>query len=196
MDSFASILLKVEQIRRGGRIRQGRGVTSHFDEMGGLWESQQWRRCCAVCVIPGGWGAEAPHNQSVSGGSALPPYRRPNPFLLSRHRLHYTQQGIKRSEVEKGRERRERLPITPHILRMMETTWEATPPGPDTIMLWVTCCLGFFGFLRWGGELTVPRDSTYGYLACHLSQGDAAGENPRDPRYASNSTKLTHFGKA
>ena len=33
--------------RRGGHIRQGRGVTSHFGEMGGLWESQQWRRCCA-----------------------------------------------------------------------------------------------------------------------------------------------------
>ena len=29
-----------------------------------------------VCVIPGRWGAEAPHNQSVSGGSALPPYCR------------------------------------------------------------------------------------------------------------------------
>ena len=118
-NSFESILLKVEQIRLGGHIRQGRGVTSRFDEMGGLWESQQWRRCCAVCVIPGGWGAEAPHNQSVSGGSALPPYCRGlRTFLVSRHRLHYTLQGIKRSEAEKGTERRERLPITPNILRI------------------------------------------------------------------------------
>ena len=103
-----------------------------------------------------------------------------NPFLVSRHRLHYTLQGIKRSEAEKGTERRERLPITPNILRMMKTTWEATSPEPDTVMLWAACCLGFFGFLR-SGELTVPSDSTYD-PACHLSQGDIAVDNPRDPR--------------
>ena len=45
---------------------------------------------------------------------------------------------------------------------------------------WEACCLGFFGFLRLG-ELTVPSDSTYD-PACHLSQGDIAGDNPRDPR--------------
>ena len=38
----------------------------------------------------------------------------------------------------------------------------------------------FLGFLRLG-ELTVPSDSTYD-PACHLSQGDIVGDNPRDPR--------------
>ena len=45
-----------------------------------------------VCVIPGEWGAEAPHNQSVSGGSTLPPYcrglRKPIPSKSTLAALH------------------------------------------------------------------------------------------------------------
>ena len=93
-------------------------------------------------------------------------------------RLQYTLQGISRAEAEKGREKRERLPISPVILRKMKAVWESEPP-PGAAMLWAACCLGFFGFLR-SGEMTVQADGSYD-PGCHLSRADVAVDNPADP---------------
>lgn len=68
-----------------------------------------------------------------------------DPFSSSLHRLHYTLQGIKRVEAEKGTEKRERLPISPDILRKINGVWEMSTIQPDTKMLWAACCLGFSG---------------------------------------------------
>ena len=103
-----------------------------------------------------------------------------DPFLPSLHRLRYILQGIKRTEAEKGVERRERLPITPCILRQIKAVWDLSASDPDVVMLWAACCLGFFGFLR-SGEMTVPSDTAYD-PAVHLNLNDIAVDNAASPQ--------------
>ena len=104
---------------------------------------------------------------------------RPDPFAVGWPRLHYTLRGIKRCEAEKSSGKRERLPISPPLLRKLKSVWETTQPSQDSVMLWAACCLAFFGFLR-TGEMTVPSDSKYD-PSCHLSFGDIAVDNPKLP---------------
>ena len=51
-----------------------------------------------------------------------------DPFLPGLQRLHYTLQGVKQVETEKGTEKRERLPISPDILRKIKGVWESASP--------------------------------------------------------------------
>ena len=102
-----------------------------------------------------------------------------DPFHPTLHRLQYTLRGVKRCEAQGGSSRRERLPVTPSILRKVKAVWDHKSSDPDFIMLWAACCLGFFGFLR-AGEMTVPSDSMYD-PATHLSRSDLAVDNPNAP---------------
>ena len=95
-------------------------------------------------------------------------------FLSSWCKLHYVLRGVKQSQGEA--EKRERLPITPPLLRKIKSVWDNQAENYDTIMLWAACCLTFFGFLR-AGELTVPSDSAFD-PSVHLSWGDLAVDNP------------------
>ena len=50
-------------------------------------------------------------------------------------RLHYVLRGVKRAQGEAGAGRRERLPITPSILRKIRGVWGRTPDESDHIVL-------------------------------------------------------------
>ena len=102
-----------------------------------------------------------------------------DPFWTPLNRLHYILQGIRREEANKGVRSRERLPISPSILRTIKAVWQAQGQNPDTIMLWAAVCLGFFAFLR-AGEMTVPSDDGLD-LNTHLTPQDISVDCPHRP---------------
>jgi hypothetical protein len=94
-----------------------------------------------------------------------------DPFQASWPRLETTLKGVKLMQARTGGMRpRERLPITPQILRQLKGVWGAEGEKRDHIMLWAACCMCFFGFLR-SGEVTVATPGGYDPEA-HLSEGD------------------------
>ena len=104
----------------------------------------------------------------------------PDPFAgTAWPRLDYVMKGIKKSEAEKGVTTKVRLPVTPFILQQLKEVWGPTAAHRDTKMIWVACCLCFFGFLR-AGEMTVPGDNNYD-KAIHLSVSDMAVDDQVKP---------------
>lgn len=96
-----------------------------------------------------------------------------DPFTASWPLLEYTLRGIKlrQAKVKESRAKR-RLPITPDILRKLKGVWSKEAHHFDNIMLWATCCMCFYGFLR-SGEVTVISSKEYDPEA-HLSEGDVS----------------------
>lgn len=84
--------------------------------------------------------------------------------------------GVKRSQMEAGVTSRPRLPITPNILSLIQSS---LPDSRDGRMVWAACCVGFFGFLR-AGEFTVPSLEAYD-AAVHLSLADVALDSHSAP---------------
>ena len=58
-----------------------------------------------------------------------------DPFKPPLLRLEYIMKGIKRCEAQQQNGRRERLPISPSILRKIKAVWESSASDPDTVML-------------------------------------------------------------
>ena len=103
-----------------------------------------------------------------------------DPFRNTFSLLEQVLNGIKREQAKSGSlKSRERLPITPEILRHIRRVWERNSTHPDMIMLWAACCTCFFGFLRCG-EITVPSVQEFdpGY---HLSYGDVRLDSTTQP---------------
>ncbi len=73
-------------------------------------------------------------------------------------RLKLARSGVQRDRANKALPpSRQRLPITPAILRRLHQVWFPPPGTPclDDILVWAAATLCFFGFFR-AGELMVP----------------------------------------
>ena len=69
-------------------------------------------------------------------------------------RLQLIIRGISRSQVGSPTSQKPRLPISINILRRIFTVLHKRPLSFDTVMIWATCTLCFFGFFR-AGEITI-----------------------------------------
>lgn len=112
-----------------------------------------------------------------------------DPFLPALPRLHYVLRGVKRSQGGDNPSGRERLPITPHLLRRIKAVWDVQASNPDFMMLWAACCIAFFGFMR-AGELTVPSETGFD-ASVHLAWGDVAVDDPSSPAVLSVKLKAS-----
>ena len=103
-----------------------------------------------------------------------------DPFSLTMPLLEYTLRGVKLHQAKSPATRKkERLPITPDILRKLKSVWGRAERDFDNIMLWAACCSCFYGFLR-AGEATVPSLREYDKEG-HLSEGDVAIDSRSNP---------------
>ena len=58
--------------------------------------------------------------------------------------LDQVMRGIKRNEAEKGSTTKQRLPISPVVLRKLWEVWSERGGEHDTKMIWAACCFVFF----------------------------------------------------
>ena len=86
--------------------------------------------------------------------------------------------GITRATAKAAKDR-QRLPITPLILRRIRALWAPKETHPDTIMLWAACTMAFFGFFRLG-EIVSPPSGTFD-PAVHLTPADIAIDSREEP---------------
>lgn len=97
-----------------------------------------------------------------------------DPHISDMARLEQVLRGIKRARSSDC-SRRERLPVTPAILGLLQKAWKGAESGQ---MLWAVAALCFFGFQR-SGEVTIPTDE--GYNGGAHSFADIAVDCLEDP---------------
>ena len=116
-----------------------------------------------------------------------------DPFQGSMPCLTYILRGIRANKAKHGLGIRERLPITPCILRKLRAMWSPTGSERDTKLMWAVSCLCFFTFLR-VGEMTVPGDNAFD-PAVHLGVKDLALDHASSPsalRITNKQSKTDH----
>ena len=108
-------------------------------------------------------------------------YGLPNPFDQPMPRLDLVMRGIKSAQGKQGLTPRQKLPITPVILRQLRGLWCGPSQGFREALLWAASVTCFFGFMR-AGEITLKSkesfDPTY-----HLSLEDLAADSLSDPSF-------------
>ena len=114
------------------------------------------------------------------------------PKMAQMPKLKLVERGIKRrSAVECSK--RERLPITPAILRQLKSLWAPRATEYEQIMMWAVCCTAFFGFFRLGELLEATPQSRVGIKA-----KDVTVDNVIEPTVISlhlRQSKTDQFGK-
>ena len=83
-------------------------------------------------------------------------------------RLRLVQNGVRRDRATSGPAPRERLPMTPPLLRLICPHRQLA--AYEESLIWAAASVCFFGFFR-AGEITVPSAAAYD-RATHLSWGD------------------------
>ena len=76
---------------------------------------------------------------------------------------------------------KERLPVTPSILRKLKTAWQTMEDTFNAHMLWAVVCTCFFGFLR-SGKVVVSLAAAYD-PSVHLSHGNVKVDSISAPSY-------------
>ena len=120
----------------------------------------------------------------------------PDPFASPLPQLKLVIRGVKVCRGLQGRNiPRQKLPITPSILRQLKSLWKPHATEYKFIMLWAVCCTCFFGFFR-SGEITT---STSHYdPSIHLSIQDIALDSRHHPslvQFSLKSSKTDPFRK-
>ena len=106
----------------------------------------------------------------------------PPPPTTGMARLMQVLRGIKISQAASNRPARQRLPITPEILRQVKARWQQEPPSQDRIMLWTAFLTCFFSFFR-SREICSNQADMFN-LASDLSVDSVTIDSIRNPRLA------------
>ncbi len=100
-----------------------------------------------------------------------------DPHMSEMTQLEYAVRGYKRLATAPGRQR---LPITPGILKQLKAVWQSHANLRDASMLWAAATMCFFGFLR-AGEVVIPSDNGFDSTR-HLAYGDVRTDSQSHPR--------------
>lgn len=127
-----------------------------------------------LCSIPCSTGTQSPSYLSacryVQVASGLP-----DPSLSFFPHLIYVLKGVQRSPRPCTQHR------LPDMLKAVAAVWRRSPVHFDFVMLWATCCLGFFGLLR-AGEFTCPSMARFDQSAM-LAWGNVSVDSHTNPSY-------------
>ena len=109
---------------------------------------------------------------------------KPPPPTADMARLNQVLRGVKIAQASDSQvvKAKQRLPITPEILRQINGRWKQEPPSQDKIMLWAAFLTCFFGFF-WSGEICSEATDGRGLSETpDLSVDSLEIDNFRDPR--------------
>ena len=120
---------------------------------------------------------------------------RPPPPVMDMQKLQMVLSGVQRV-LSLSRNPRTRLPISQPLFRQLRTFWLQQTSSYEHIMLWVVCCVCFFGFFRLG-EL-IPASDTADNASRQVQLSNLAADCPHNPTMLSihlRRTKTDQLGR-